>query len=256
MSHDESMELLAPLALDAIDNDERAELENHVDTCPICQRELDQLREVTYALGNSVEPLPQGLWTNIANRLHPDEAAPLDHPDAIAPEERIGLALLPTLDHRWKRNRMATALVIGAMAAGLFALSLSLASADNRVNHFQNALNNANSQAVAAALVAPGHRTVELGNGGTPSLAEFVLLPNGNGYLVKSDLPILNASSTYQLWGIINGKPISLALMGRAPRFTAFTVVGPPVPSAIAITVEPAGGSPAPTTAIVASKTL
>ncbi len=256
MYHDEAVELLAPLALDAIDNDERAELENHVETCPRCQRELDQLREVTYALGNSVEPLPQGLWTNIANRLHPDEAAPLNLAGAIALEERIGLALLPTLEHRSKRNRIATALVIGAMAAGLFALSLSLVGADSRVNHFQNALNNANSQAVAAALVAPGHRTVELGTNGTSSLAEFVLLPNGSGYLVKSQLPTLVAASTYQLWGIINGKPISLALMGRAPRFTAFTVVGPPMPSAIAITIEPAGGSTAPTTAMVASMTL
>jgi hypothetical protein len=133
---------------------------------------------------------------------------------------------------------------------------LSLASADNRVSNYQNALNNANSQALAATLVAPGHRLVELGNGATPSLAEFVLLPNGNGYLVKSDLPTLNSSNTYQLWGIVNGKPISLGVIGSAPRFTIFSAAGSPAPSTIGISIEPAGGSSAPTTSMVASITL
>ena len=256
MSHDESIELLASLALDAIDGDERAELESHVETCSSCQRELDQLREVAYALGNSVEPLPQGLWTDIAERLHPKGVASLALVDAIASDERVHLTPLHSLDLRSRRKRIAVASVIGAMAAALVALSLSLVSANSQVNHYQSALNNTNSQAVAAALVAPGHRLVELGTNATPSLAKFVLLPNGSGYLVKSELPTLVSSSTYQLWAIINGKPISLALMGRTPSFAAFTVVGPPAPSTIGITIEPAGGSPTPTTAMVASRTL
>lgn len=256
MSHDESMELLASLALDAIDDDERAELESHVETCSRCQHELDELREVAYALGNSVEPLPQGLWTDIAQRLHPQGFASLALVDAITSEEQIKLTPLHSLGHRSRRKRFAGASVIGAMAAALVALSLSLVSANSQVHHYQSALNNTNSQAVAAALVAPGHRLVELGTAATPSLAKFVLLPNGSGFLVKSELPTLVSSSTYQLWAIINGKPISLALMGRTPSFAAFTVVGPPAPSTIGITIEPAGGSPTPTTAMVASRTL
>jgi hypothetical protein len=47
--HDEATELLASLALDAVDSEERAELELHVESCLDCQQELDQLRE---------EPLP------------------------------------------------------------------------------------------------------------------------------------------------------------------------------------------------------
>ena len=44
--------------------------------CPRCQAELDGFREVAGALGNSVEPLPEGLWSGIASRLperHEDE---------------------------------------------------------------------------------------------------------------------------------------------------------------------------------------
>ena len=32
-------------------------------------------------------------------------------------------------------------------------------------------------------------------------LAEFVMLPNGTGYLVKSSMPTLASNETYQLWG-------------------------------------------------------
>ena len=256
MSHDEATELLALVALDAIDHEERAELERHVETCSPCRRELDQMREVAFALGNSVEELPPGLWNNIAARLHPDEATPLAVLGSADLNEPSALVLLPALDHRSKRNRIAMSAVIGAMAAALIALSLSLVSANHRVNDYKNALGNANSRAVAAALVAPGHRIVELGTVATPALAEFVVLPNGSGYLVKSHLPTLSSASTYQLWGIIDGKPISLALMGSAPTFTAYTVVGPPAPSTIGISIEPAGGSPSPTTPMVASITL
>ena len=79
MSHDEAFELLAPLALDALDADARVEVEAHVETCPECQRELDGLREVATALGNTVEAPPEELWAKIAGRLYDvprgDEAA-------------------------------------------------------------------------------------------------------------------------------------------------------------------------------------
>ena len=42
--------------------------------------------------------------------------------------------------------------------------------------------------------------------------------PDGQGYLVKSDLPTLSSAKTYQLWGVINGQPISLGLLGQAPH--------------------------------------
>ena len=74
MTHDEVSELLAAYALDAVDGDERTELEEHLAACPRCRGELDGLREVAGALGNSVEPLPEGLWSQIASRLPEREA--------------------------------------------------------------------------------------------------------------------------------------------------------------------------------------
>ena len=69
MSHDEANELLAVAALHAVDAETLAAIEEHAATCPRCQSELDSYRAVAAALGNSVEPLPEGLWTSISGQL-------------------------------------------------------------------------------------------------------------------------------------------------------------------------------------------
>lgn len=69
MTHEEASELLSADALDAVDGDELTELEEHLASCPRCRAEIDNLREVAAALGNSVEPLRPGLWSQIASRL-------------------------------------------------------------------------------------------------------------------------------------------------------------------------------------------
>ena len=69
MSHDEASELLAVAALHAVDAETLAAIEEHAATCPRCQSELDSYRAVAAAIGNSVEELPEGLWTNISSQL-------------------------------------------------------------------------------------------------------------------------------------------------------------------------------------------
>jgi anti-sigma-K factor RskA len=81
-------------------------------------------------------------------------------------------------------------------------------------------------------------------------LAEFVTVPSGQGYLVKSALPVLSSAHTYQLWGVIGGRAISLGLMGNAPKQVTFTLAGARRPSELGITVEPAGGSTVPSTMV------
>ncbi|MGH2920445.1 MAG: RskA family anti-sigma factor, partial [Gaiellaceae bacterium] len=53
-------DLVAPYALDAVDDHERAEFELHLDECEECRAQLDELREATTALAylESAEPPP------------------------------------------------------------------------------------------------------------------------------------------------------------------------------------------------------
>ncbi len=79
-----------------------------------------------------------------------------------------------------------------------------------------------------------------------------MLLPDGRGYLWSASLTALPTDRTYQLWGVIDGRPVSLGLLGSDPKTAAFTVSTSSTPSALAITDEPAGGSAAPSSTPVA----
>jgi len=249
VNHEHAVELLASLALDAVDENERLLIEEHVADCPKCQSELDAMREVAAALGNSVEPLPAHLWSTIANRIYEtrDEGVPTL---AIVSDDHDPPSIRPRPRSRFVR---VLALPLAVAAVVVAVLAFQLVNANQRAANLQSALADSSSSQVAAALQSPGHKVVLLDNSSHARLAKFVLLPDGRGYLVSSSMPALPTNETYQLWGVINGKAISIGLMGSTPRHVAFTVAGPPDPTLLGITVEPAGGTSRPTSAMVAS---
>jgi anti-sigma-K factor RskA len=258
MNHDEAFDLLAPMALDALDAHVRAEVERHVESCPQCQVELDGLREVASALGNTFEPLPEGLWTKIAGRLYERPGTE----DTVVPALELSGLVTPLTRGQsrrqalTKRAKATLATVTLVAAAAIVALAVSLAGANAHVANLQRALKNGDQSAVASALAAPGHKIVTLRSSAKQELATFVMLPDGRGYLVSSSLPALSSKDTYQLWGIVNGSPVSVGVMGGAPHHVAFTLASSPAPSALAVTIEPAGGSLTPATTLVGSGAL
>ncbi len=265
MTHDHASQLLAVFALHAVGGDERAELEDHLASCPRCQIELDAYREVTAALGNSVEPLPDGLWSTISSRL---SALPDIAPTAVPARlgEVAGAPTDQTLPFRsgrpWRsvptsRGRMVglATLAVGAAAVAAV-LAISLVGADGQVAHLQGAIGETAHTAVVAALDTPGHKVVNLVDVDHEALAQFVVLPDGRGYLVESTLPALVSTETYQLWGVVGGQTLSLGLMGRSPNLVTFTLAGSPGLTSLGVTVEPAGGSIMPSGPMVITGTV
>ncbi len=257
MSHDEASDLLGAYALDAVDGDEHNELEAHLETCPRCRAELDSLREVAAAMGNSVEPVPEGLWSQIALRLperrQEEEPPPMPH---LATEARSPFRPPASGPSRPRRNVVTTIGAIAVAAAAVaVVLGIGLVRADNKVSNLQ-ATQAGPAAAVTAALSAPGHRVVSLDSSTNGQRAEVVVLPSGQGYLVSSTLPSLRNGRTYQLWATAGGRPISLGLLGGSPGRAAFTMAGSTRPSRLSITAEPAGGSVVPTGPILATGTV
>jgi anti-sigma-K factor RskA len=158
--------------------------------------------------------------------------------------------------HPVRSIRLGTA-VVGAIAAVAAAiavvLGVSLVNDNNRITDLQGAAPTGTHSAVVAALRASGHKVVNLESPSHRLLAQFVVVPDGRGYLVKSNLPELSSDDTYQLWGLIGGRAISLGLLGRSPNQVTFTSAGSRTPSALAITVEPAGGAVTPTGSMLAT---
>jgi anti-sigma-K factor RskA len=250
MTHDDASELLASMALDDLDEGTQSRVGEHILTCPECQGELDALREVASALGNTYEVPPEDLWSKISTRLYETDPADAPSPPVFLAdfdsERRDGR-------HHVRRIRSMVVTVSLAAAAAIIVLGLNLASANGRVTNLDNALANNGHNGVASALATPGHTVVTLSDTTHNHVASFVLLPDGRGYLIHSTLPVLPSSETYQLWSIQKGSPVSIGVMGPSPHAVAFTFVSSTGPSKLAVTIEPAGGSLTPAKSLVAS---
>ncbi len=252
MTHDEAYELLAPLALDALDAVTRLDVERHVLECLRCQGELDTLREVASAMGTTYRDPPPELWEKIAGRLYERPKGEPSSLPVLVPNDRIVPIGLVRAGRVSARTRGYVAAVSAAAAAIIVALAVSLGSAHGQIANLQSALNKSNENPVLSALTTPGHQIVTLRNGQHHTVATFVVLRSGQGYLVRDAMPALNNNKTYQLWGIVNGAPVSIGVMGPSPSQVSFTLVSSPSPSALAVTVEPAGGSLKPARSILA----
>ena len=256
ITHEEANELLASFALDAVAAEEQEQLEAHLAECPRCRAELDGFRDVAAAMGNSVEPLPEGLWSSIARRLpERQDTEPPPMPRLVA---EAGVGEIPSRQaHRRRLSRgPITAIGSFALAAAAVAavLGIGLVRADNQVTRDNAAIVNGAPSTVVAALLTPGHKVVDLKSAAQDStLTRFVVVPDGRGYLVSSKLPRLPSDQIYQLWGVTGKQSISLGLLGSSPKQAIFTMDTSTKPSRLSVTVEPSGGSQVPSSPVVAS---
>lgn len=223
--HETLRTLLGAYALDAVDDTERAQVDDHLPGCPRCRAEVGDHREVAAALGRSGAPAPDGLWDRIASELDGHTVPPLRLVLAGHGTDAIATAA-PVVDHRSRRWRRA-AVGITAVAASLL-LVLSLAAtftqrADIAGLRDEQAL----GDAATTAFASPEARTTELRTlpDGTAEpgqvLARVALLPDGNGYMLADGLPDLGAG-LYQLWGVAGDQVISLGSLGRDPQVVSF----------------------------------
>lgn len=236
MTHDEISEFLGAYALDAVDADEAAMIQAHIDECPRCAAEVAQHYEVAALLANAGSDASVELWDQIAARIDPPGEPP---PAATVIDAALAGALPRRLSQRHRRLRWSATGAIAAVAAVVIAL-LAL-----QVGHLDTQVNQSNvSSAARAALRDPLARTVSLVSTTRPgtTAARIVVLPSGAGYMINSQLHRLAADETYQLWGVEQRRTISLGVLGDHPTDVAFTEGnGTPV-TAYAVTVEQAGG--------------
>ena len=236
-AHEEIEELLGAYALDAVNAEEAALVEAHLDECASCRAELDRHREVTTALANAIEPVPRGLWDRIAAGMSDAPAAGVTRAGEDAPVGGSVTELDAAPGRRSQRTRWlgVVAGVAAALLLGLVAYDLTGSSSPE----------GGIGTAVQGALANPAHRSVPLSTPAGARLADVVVVPGGQWFITEANMAALPAGRTYQLWGELRGRYISLGLLGRSPSQAAFAV-GTSSPSAVAVTVEPAGGVSAP----------
>ena len=221
MNCDEVEELLGAYALDALPGDLWADVSARLAGCSK-HPEATELRAVAGALAFAAPEAqpPAALKSRLMDAVRADSAPPTEAP------KRVGL--LNRMKQLTSQRAIPYALA-GALAVALIALVLSnLDSGDSN---------------------RPSRATVSL-SGEDNAAAAVYELEDGIIVVDAAGLKPLDTAHTYQLWSITSGQPSSLGLIGTAPNGEALAVVRAELKDIefLAVTVEPAGGSIAPTT--------
>lgn len=208
---------LAPFyALDALSAEERAAFEAHLDDCERCRSELAEFDGGVEALARSVaEPAPPEMKSDVMARI---DAATSPGGGTVTPLFR----------------RMAPVIAAAAAIAALvFVIGLVSVSEQERIDAVL-ASDDAVTVTIAAEVVAS---------------AEVVYTPSGDAVFSAAGLSAVPDTETYQLWLIGDDGPVSAGTFEPDAEGGALVLLdGDVTPGLVlGLTIEPAGGSEAPT---------
>jgi anti-sigma-K factor RskA len=250
-------ELLPAYALGALDGADLSGLEEHLTGgCEECRRQLDLWQSNLEDLAAEIPPV-QPAATTRARILRLAGASP-PMPVRSAPSWWLVAAAVLLLalaawgfvgQARLAREGQRLADERDRLERQVETLSLEVSRMRTDVQQAELALQ---------VIAAPGVQSVALaGLGPTPGAAgrTYVNPRNHDALFYAFDLPRLPDGKTYQLWFIAAGKPMPAGTFGVDPRGNASLRVDRVVDAhqiqAWAVTIEPRGGVPQPTGAMV-----
>lgn len=234
--HEKYEDLVGLYVLNAIDHVERNMIEVHLASCEVCSSDVAALRETLVELAPHADFGDlDSLWDKITNEL-----------DEPKPREVSNVRQFPTRTRQFRiggPSSIAAAVILvaafGSLGAGITALEYH--------NGVMTSNTKLQSQIIQNTAKAPDHRYVTLASTNRQYYLKLLISGTGAAYVSSSQLPQLTKSKTFQLWGIGNSGATSISLIGTNSKSSSISI---PVNSnfkELAMTLEPAGGSIAPT---------
>jgi anti-sigma-K factor RskA len=237
MVHDDYKEMIPARALSPLDAADERALTEHLAECAECRRDLAEWEAIASSLALSakpMEPSPQ-VREKLLQQIHSDKSVSTVVPFAAA-----------------RRNMWSSLGSLGSIAAvvlfAALAISVVVLWQQNRTLRQQNEF--------FQLLTTPGARVAELSatSEGAGASAKLAYDQTGRAVLIANGLPRAPEGKEYQLWYIVDNKP----LPGKsfAPDSSGRGLLKDQVPEAarrsavFAITLERAGGVGTPTGAI------
>jgi anti-sigma-K factor RskA len=228
------VEQLAAYALDCLDEEEAARVARHLAGCAQCRRELQGYLEVTGQLALAVPEAALEAWVKrrVMQRVQSARRAP-----ETAPRRTWWSALVGLFQHAAPAWGMAALAVIVALAAGNVWLWRQAHPKMPRTSEMMVVV-------MVPAEAAPGAQ------------GRLVISSDGEyGSLVVENLPVPEAAHQYQVWLTQGKECISGGTFSVNDHGYGVIEILAPEPlmsySVFSVTEEPAGGSPAPTSAVV-----
>jgi anti-sigma-K factor RskA len=250
MNHDQWLEQADVYALGALDGGELAAFEAHLATgCAICAARLRETREALTLLPRSLPavPPPPALRARVLAGI-PQAAPAAGAPAAPRPERRRGRVLW------WAgwAGLAAAAVLLVVVNGELSRTRQELRALEGRVATLQTEL--AQREEAVRFLSDPNVRYVSLaGLKPSPEASAWLLWNPAarQGLLLARGLPVAPAGQAYELWALAGAQPVPAGMFSVDDRGRALLRL-PPLPAgrafdAFAVTLEPAGGVPAPT---------
>lgn len=210
-------DLAAAYALDALDADEGARFEQHLETCLPCQREVASLSEgATFLAESSSRRPPAHLKTQILERV-----------EALA----TGVGRLDV--SRPRRRRWEWAFAAAAALAVVFAALLLV-------------VNERLDRAETIAAIYGAHDSISISLDTPAGPAEFTFSQDlGAGVFVERGLAEPVGDRVYELWLVGDSGPVPAGIFRPGGDEVLVTDLTPGL--VLAMTEEPAGGSEQPT---------
>lgn len=253
-------------AVDALEPEERTVFEAHLRGCAACRAEVDSYGEVGAALASAVaQGPPPALRENVLAAIHGTRAGPATGPSAgtptgtsagssspAAPEtgtdsgaEVVSLAQRRRPRRQWLAAAAAAAVLLPGAALGGWAIGTQTEQREQQ----QLAAQEQDRQArlLAAGDVATHQLAVD---GRTATLV--VSEQEDAAMLVAADLPAPGEGQEYQLWLMQDGSPVPDVHFGGG-QVQVWLDGDVDRAGAVAMTVEPAGGSETPTLPVLAA---
>jgi len=224
-------QLSAAYALDALDAEERNEFVEHLGSCPTCTADLVDFVEVAGRLAqtSSAAP-PMRLKAAVMSHLSGVEQVSTPEPDVA-----------PVIDLGQRRRRSFSGALAAAAAVAVLAVGAVVVVATRGGSEFDEVVSAADAQVVELA--------------GETGTVELVWSPGRDQVALRGDdLADLDPTLRYALWAIADGNSIPAGLFDTEDgSIRDVADVADFDPQAWGITIEPAGGSDAPTSEIIYS---
>jgi anti-sigma factor RsiW len=222
--------LTGAYVLDAVTDPERAEFDRHLRECPACDLEVGELRETAARLGSAAAQTPPA---SLFDRVMAEVAQTRQQPPVVSDL----LARTARTPRRWVRRAAIGVASLAAVAAALVGGITIGHDGPAQVAGGTSAVSAADRVTTTASGVRGGSATVSLSRS------------QGSVVVDVQDLPALDPQHAYQVWLAGPGGPRSAGLLDAGARSGTVAAALPSGADRVKVTVEPAGGSPRPTTA-------